>query len=151
VVEAFCKYYEQLFQSYFKSEFDLLVNYPPVYSVMFRFKGKQLVFNRESKCIAWFDDSGKLEMEVPFKIDFHGKNFTSVHFDAGTGHFYLQFEDNSFSEFIEIDPLTGQHMRNITVRSFNHIEQCCFKNDRLYFLFQPDFGNRLKKVYSISI
>jgi hypothetical protein len=71
--------------------------------------------------------------------------------DAESGRFYLQFDDNSFTEFMEVDPLTGQHLKHITVKSFKHIEECRFKNDRLYFLFQPDYGNQLKKVYSISI
>ena len=104
---------------------------------MFRYKGKQLVFNREGGCIAWFDDSGKL--------------FSSVHFDAKSDRFYLQFDDNQLTEFIEIDPYSGQDLRNVRVKDFKHIEQCCFYNDRLYFLYQPEIGNRLKKVYSISI
>ncbi|TSA39194.1 MAG: carboxypeptidase-like regulatory domain-containing protein [Porphyromonadaceae bacterium] len=151
IVEAFCKFYERLFQSYFKAEFRARFDYPPVYSRMFRFKGKQLVFNREGKCIAWFDDSGKLEREVPFITKVKEKPFSSVHFDAKTDRFYLQFDDNQFTEFIEIDPYSGQHLRNVRINSFKHIEQCCFNNDRLYFLYQPEIGNRLKKVYSISI
>jgi hypothetical protein len=151
IVEAFLKGYEKIFQSYFKSEFNTKYNYPDVYSAIFRLKGKQLIFNREGSCIVWLDDSGKIELSIPFVTTYNGKDFSLVHFDMETERFYLQFENNASTEFVEIDPLTGHHLKNITVKSFKHIEQCSFKNDRLFFLFQPDFGNRLKKIYSIVI
>jgi hypothetical protein len=151
IVEAFCKSYERLFQSYFKAEFGAIINYPPVYSQMFRFKGKQLIFNREGKSIAWLDDSGKINQEITFMSELNGKPFSLVLYDAKTQRFYLQFDDDPFTEFIEIDPFTGQHIRTISAGSFRHMNQCCFNDGRLFFLYQPEIGNRLRKVYSISI
>ena len=77
--------------------------------------------------------------------------YQHVHLDSGTGKVYLEFPQGPFTHFIEIDPSTGQDIRRFMVREFRHIEKCEFLNDRLYFLYQPDVGTRIKKVYSIWI
>jgi len=37
------------------------------------------------------------------------------------------------------------------ISEFRHIEKCEFLNNRLYFLYQPVVGLKIKKVYSIWI
>ncbi len=46
---------------------------------------------------------------------------------------------------------TGLEIRRFMVRDFRYIEKCEFLNDRLYFLYQPDMGKRIKKLFSIWI
>ena len=81
----------------------------------------------------------------------NGNYFKDIHKDAATGKIYLEYPQGPFTHFIEINPETGLEIRRFMVTDFRHIEKCEFLNDRLYFLYQPDTGKRIKKIYSIWI
>ncbi|MFA5816094.1 MAG: hypothetical protein WC865_10780 [Bacteroidales bacterium] len=80
----------------------------------------------------------------------NGIYFQDVHKDAATGRIYLEYPQGLFTHFIEINAESGQEIRRFMVWDFKHIKKCRFLNDRLYFLYQPDMGKRIKKVFSIS-
>lgn len=81
----------------------------------------------------------------------NGFYYQDVHLDTGTNRIYIEYPQGPFTHFIEINPETGQEVRRFMVWDFRHIEKCLFLNDRLYFLYQPDMGKRIKKVFTISI
>jgi hypothetical protein len=81
----------------------------------------------------------------------NGQYYQDVHLDAGTERVYVEYAQGPFTHFIEINPETGQEVRRFMVRDYKHIEQCEFLNGRLYFLYQPDTGLRIKKIYSMWI
>lgn len=97
------------------------------------------------QCMGYIRDTIVIESEM------NNIYFRDVHLDAGTGRIYIEYPQGAFTHFIEINPETGQEIRRFMVWDFTHIEKCQFLNGRLYFLYQPDTGKRIKKVYSIWI
>lgn len=143
--------YEGTYHSYFESQFRLLVDFPAIFTKMIPLGKNHLIFNREAATIFWLDGTGQITREVGMNTKLNGIYFHDVHKDEGTGRIYLEYPQGTFTHFIEINPETGQEIRRFMVRDYKHIEKCGFLNDRLYFLYQPDVGKRIKKVYSISI
>ena len=143
--------YEPAYHRYFGSHFNLVTGFHPVFTKMIPFDKHYLIFDREAATIFWLDKGGETIREVGMNNRLNGIHFQDVHLDSGTGRIYLEFPQGTFTHFIEINPETGQEIRRFMVRDFRHIEKCVFLNDRLYFLYQPDIGKRIKKVYSINI
>lgn len=121
--------YEPAFHRYFGSQFKLMTDFRPVFTKMIARGKDQMIFDREAATIFWLDEKGEITREVGMNNKLKG----------------------SFTHFIEVDPSTGQEVRRFMVSEFHHIEKCEFLNDRLYFLYQPDVGMRIKKVYSTWI
>jgi hypothetical protein len=143
--------YESQYHSYFESQFRLLVDYPPIFTKMIPFGKNHLIFNREAGTIFWIDENGGINREVGMNTKMNGINYQDVHKDSGTGKIYMEYPQGPFTYFIEINPETGQEIHRFMVRDFRFIEKCKFLNDRLYFLYQPELGKRIKKLYSMSI
>ena len=150
-MQAFLEMYEGAYHSYFESQFRLLVDFPAIFTKMIPLGTNHLIFNREAATIFWLDGTGQITREVGMNTKLNGMYFHDVHKDQGTGRIYLEYPQGPFTHFIEINPETGQEIRRFMVRDYRHIEKCVFLNDRLYFLYQPDVGKRIKKVYSILI
>jgi len=151
-LEAWLKtVYEAAYHSYFRSQFKLMTDFHPVFTKMILFGKTQLIFDREGSTIFWLDNKGEIAKEVGMNNKLNGIFYQDVHLDPGTGRIYLEFPLGTFTHFIEINPETGAEVRRFMVSEFRHIEKCEFLNDRLYFLYQPDIGKRIKKVYSIRI
>jgi hypothetical protein len=148
---AFMAAYHALYASYFDTHYSLLVDFPPIFTKMIQFEKSHLIFNREAGTIFWFDENGELTNEVGMITKMNGMYFKDVHLDPDTKKIYLEYPQGPFTQFIEINPETGQEVRRFMILDFRHIEKCRFLNDRLYFLYQPDIGMRIKKVYSIWI
>ncbi len=143
--------YEPAFHRYFGSQFRLMTEFHPVFTKMITLGKDQLIFDREAATIYLLDQKGEIIREVGMNNKLNGHYYEDVHVDSGTGKIYLEFPQGPFTHFLEIDPATGQEIRRFMASGFRHIEKCEFLNDRLYFLFQPDVGLRIKKVYSIWI
>jgi hypothetical protein len=151
-LEAWLKtVYEAAYHSYFRSQFKLMTDFHPVFTKMILFGKTRLIFDREGSTIFWLDKKGEIAKEVGMNNKLNGIFYQDVHLDPGTGRIYLEFPLGTFTHFIEINPETGAEVRRFMVSEFRHIEKCEFLNDRLYFLYQPDIGKRIKKIYSIWI
>ena len=105
----------------------------------------------EAATIFLIDERGGITREVGMITKLNGIYYHDIHQDSGTGKIYLEFPQGPFTHFIEINPENGQEVRRFMVRDFQHIEKCEFLNDRLYFLYQPTIGKKIKKVFSIWI
>ncbi|MCX6223638.1 MAG: hypothetical protein NTV01_02600 [Bacteroidia bacterium] len=143
--------YEPAYHRYFGSHFTLLTDFHPVFTKMISLGKNQMIFDREAATIFWLDKRGEVIREVGINNKLNGMYFQDVHLDNGTGRIYLEYPQGPFTHFVEVNPETGQEIRRFMVTGYKHIEKCEFLNDRLYFLYQPDFGKRIKKVFSISI
>ncbi len=143
--------YEPAFHRYFGSQFTLMTDFRPVFTKMITRDKDQLIFDREAATIYWLDKKGEITREVGMNNKLNGIYFQDVHVDSVTGRIYLEFPQGAFTHFIELNPATGQEIRRFMVSEYRHIEKCEFLNDRLYFLYQPDVGTRIKKVFSIWI
>lgn len=147
---AYMNIYDGFYYSYFSSQFKLL-DYPVVSTKMIPIGKNHLIFDREAATIFWLDERGKITREVGMNNKLNGMKYQDVHLDTGTGKIYIEYPQGPYTYFIEINPETGQDIRRFMVRDFRYIEKCQFLNDRLFFLYQPDSGKRIKKVYSIWI
>jgi len=80
------------------------------------------------------------------------KDFTGrVHHDKISNRFFLEFVNVQLSYLIEIDPLTGEEIQTIPINKFKHIDHVSVYNNRIFFLHQPDFGDRGKKIYFLDM
>ena len=143
--------YEPAFHRYFGSHFKLLTDFHPVFTKMISFGKNQWIFDREAATIFNLNQKGEIIGEVGMNNKLNGMHYQDVRLDKVTGKIYLEFPQGPFTHFIEINPATGQEIRRFMVSGFHHIEKCEFLNNRLYFLYQPDVGMRIKKLYSIWI
>ncbi len=143
--------YEPAYHRYFGSQFTLMTDFRPVFTKALPYGKHQLIFDREAATIYWLDAKGQIIREVGINNKLYGIYFQDVHLDTGNGRIYVEYPQGTFTHFIEINPETGQEIRRFMVRDYHHIENCKFLNDRLYFLYQPDTGKRIKKIYSIWI
>jgi len=86
-------------------------------------------------------------MRVVFNNDWESR----MHRDPVSGRFYLEFLNGQLSYLIELNPKTGDEVRKIPVPRYKHIDHINIVNDRIYFLHQPDIGDKGKKLYYIDI
>ena len=143
--------YEPAYHSYFSSHFKLLTDFHPVFTKMISFGTNLWIFDREGATIFNLNQKGEIIGEVGMNNKLNGMHYQDIRLDKVTGKIYLEFPQGPFTHFIEINPATGQEIRRFMVSGFHHIEKCEFLNNRLYFLYQPDVGMRIKKLYSIWI
>lgn len=145
------KIIEDGYHRFYDTQFKLQTDYHPVFSKMLSNGKQQLIIDREAATIFHIDENGRIVSEAGIDNKMNNIYFRDVHLDAGTGRIYIEYPQGVFTHFIEINPENGQEIRRFMVREFRHIEKCKFLNDRLYFLYQTDTGQRIKKIYSISI
>lgn len=150
-MQEFLKMFEGLYHSYFNSQFTLQTAYRPIFTKMIPLGKNHLIFDREAATVFWLNDKGEVTREAGMNNKLNGLYYHDVHLDTGTGRIFIEYPLGPFTHFIEINPENGLEIRRFMIRDFKHIEKCRFLNGRLYFLYQPDTGKRIKKLYSIWI
>ena len=118
---------------------------------MFQLKDTVLLFDFDYQVIHCFTTKAELiwrsEIQLDLSKDFSGR----VHHDKISNRFFLEFTHIQQSYLIEIDPRTGNEIETIPLKGFKHIDHISVYNNRVCFLYQPDFGARGKKLYSIIL
>jgi hypothetical protein len=143
--------YEPAYHNYFKSHFQLKTNFPIVFTKMISYKGSYLIFDREAASISFMDKNGMIFKEIGMDTKMNGIKYKDVHFDTRTGKIFIEYPQGPYTYFVEITPESGQEIRRFMIRDYRYIEKCTFLNNRLYFLYQPETGLRIKKLFSIWI
>ena len=125
--------------------------YKPVNSEIFQLIDNVLLFDFEYQEVHLFTINADLlwstQLQVELNNDFTGR----VHHDKITNKFFLEFLNVRLSYLIEIDPLTGEEIQTIPIQKLKHIDHISVYNNRIFFLHQPDFGDRGKKIYFLDI
>ena len=125
--------------------------YKPVYSTMIQLGDTALLFDFDNKYVNCFKLNSNLLWRTKIQIDL-SKDFTGrVHHDKISNRFFLEFLNIQLSYLIEIDPKSGKELSRIPIKGYKHIDHISVYNNRIYFLYQPDFGDRGKKLYYINI
>lgn len=123
----------------------------PVESAFIQMGDSSLLFDFDKKLINCIKSNGELKwtsnMQVPLRNDWTG----NVHYDKIAQRFYLEFLHIQLSSLVEIDPLTGEALSQIPIKRFKHIDNITVLNNRIFFLHQPDFGDRGKKLYFVKM
>jgi hypothetical protein len=126
-------------------------DYRPVHSTLFQSGDTALLFDFDLQVINCITISGVLRWRTKMQVDLT-KEFTGkVHKDKITNRFFLEFLNIQSSYLIEIDPYTGKVLSNIPIRQYKHIDHISVYDNRIFFLFQPDFGDRGKKLYYVNL
>ena len=128
-----------------------MTQYKPIYTELFRVGDSLLLFDFAKLSIIRFSREGIQTGETPMRIVFNNDWERRMHCDAVTGRFYLEFLNGQLSYLIELDPQTGDEARKIPILNFKHIDHIRIINDRVFFLHQPDFGDKGKKLYYLDI
>jgi len=126
-------------------------DYRPIQSSMFQLKDSVLLFDFDYQAVHCFKMNAELlwrsEIQIYLSKDFTGR----VHHDKISNRFSLEFLNIQQSYLIEIDPRTGGELETIPIQKFKHIDHISVYNNRIFFLHQPDFGERGKKLYFLDI
>ncbi len=126
-------------------------DYRPIQSEMFQLEDSVLLFDFDYKAVHCFTLSAELLWRTDIQIEL-GKDFTGrVHHDRISNRFFLEFINTQLSYLIEIDPKSGEELQTIPINKFKHIDHIRIYNNRVFFLHQPDFGDRGKKIYYLDI
>ena len=127
------------------------VDFRPVNSEMIQLGDTALLFDFYNNYINCFELNGNLVWRTKIKVDLK-KRFTGrVHFDKISGRCFLEFLDIQTSYLIEIDPRTGKELNTIPIQKFKHIDHISVYNSKIFFLHQPDFGEKGKKLFYINL
>ena len=125
--------------------------YKPVQSDFFQIGDSALLFDYYNNYINCFELNSQLLWRTEILIDL-SKDFTGrVHHDKVSNRYFLEFLNVQSSYLIEIDPYTGKELSRIPILSYRHIEHISVHDNRVFFLHQPDFGDRSKKLYYVRI
>ncbi len=143
--------YERMYHDFFRTILDKTIDFPYVYSRMFQFGNAVILFDRGANEIVWFSPSGNVAKEVTIEKDPLAKGFTNAYLDEPAKKFYLEYQDGPVSWFVEINPKTGERLKRIPGNTYPHMEQCNFHNGKLYFLYQPINGLKIKKLNALAI
>lgn len=126
-------------------------DFRPVQSALLQISDSALLFDFELQTVYCLTLSGKLLWTSTIQADL-SKDFTGrVHRDKTTNRFFLEFLNIQASYLIEIDPKTGKALSNIPIRQYRHIDHISVNNNRVYFLYQPDFGDKGKKLFYVNM
>ena len=129
----------------------IITDFRPAQSALLQIGDSALLFDFELQAIYCLTISGKLLWTSTIQADL-SKDFTGrIHRDKTTNRFFLEFLNIQSSYLIEIDPTTGKALSNIPIRQYRHIDHISVNNNRVYFLYQPDFGDKGKKLFYISL
>ncbi|MFH0760642.1 MAG: carboxypeptidase-like regulatory domain-containing protein [Bacteroidota bacterium] len=126
-------------------------DFRPVQSALLQLSDSALLFDFDLQKIYCLTISGKPLWTSTIQADL-SKDFTGrIHHDKITNRFFLEFLNIQSSYLIEINPETGEALTNIPIRQYRHIDHISVNNNRVYFLFQPDFGDKGKKLFNINL
>jgi hypothetical protein len=142
---------DRLFTFELGNRYEGMVANKPVYSTLYQVDDSLLLFDFSTYSIVKFTLDGKIAGEIPMHIVFNDDWENRMHRDPVTGRFYLEFLNGQSTYLIEIDPGTGKEVRKIPIRNYKHIDHVSVNNNRVFFLYQPDFGDRGKKLYYYDI
>ncbi|TSA36629.1 MAG: hypothetical protein D4R64_07135 [Porphyromonadaceae bacterium] len=110
-----------------------------------------MLFDFAKFSIIRFSKDGTQTGETPMRVVFNNDWESRMHRDPVAGRFYLEFLNGQLSYLIELNSKTGDEVRKIPVPRYKHIDHINIVNDRIYFLHQPDIGDKGKKLYYIDI
>lgn len=131
--------------------YSVFVDYPPVKSDMLQIADSVLLFDYNFKEILCFRTDGELKWSSKINADLNSDFQGKVHHDKISGRYFLEFLNVQLSYLIEINPLTGNKIRTIPILKYKHIDHINIYSNRIFFLHQPDFGHRGKKIYYLDI
>ncbi|MCX6227215.1 MAG: carboxypeptidase-like regulatory domain-containing protein [Bacteroidia bacterium] len=126
-------------------------NYKPVYTELFMVGDSMLLFDFVILSIVRFSKDGVQTGETPMRIVFDNDWERRMQRDPSTGRFYLEFLHGQLTYLIEIDPVTGDEVKKVPILKFRHVDHIRIINGRIYFLYQPDVGDKGKKLYYFDI
>lgn len=131
--------------------YSVFIEYPPVNSGMIQTGDSLLLFDYGFREIHCFKTNGDLLWASKLNVDLR-KDFTgNIHYDEVSGRFFLEFLNIQLTYLIEINPLKGVTIRTIPILKYKHIDHLRIRNNQIFFLHQPDFGDRGKKIYYLDI
>lgn len=136
-----------IYNAAFGLVFQQQTGYKPLYTALFQLGDSLVIFDFQKFSISSFTRDGKQTGETPMRVVFNHDWKSRMHRDPVTGKFYLEFLHGQLTYLIEIDPVTGDEVRKIPITAYKHIDHIRINNNRVYFLHQPDFGDKAKKVY----
>lgn len=129
----------------------LTFDYKPAKSEIYLVKDSLLLFDFNNYSINCFDPAGNFRWRTRIKPDL-SKDFSgNIHWDKIQNRFFLEFSNIQLTYLIEIDPKTGKELSAVPIRKYKHIDHINIDNNRIFFLHQPDFGDRGKKIYYLDI
>jgi hypothetical protein len=124
--------------------------YRPVRSALIPFQDSALLFDFDIGMIFCITLKGKVlwnsEIQADVSKDFTGR----VHRDKISDRYFLEFLNVQLSYLIEIDPKTGKDIRTIPIRPQKHIDHLSVHDNKVWFLYQPDTGDKGKKLFYMS-
>ncbi|MCX6227214.1 MAG: carboxypeptidase-like regulatory domain-containing protein [Bacteroidia bacterium] len=136
-----------IYATAFDMAFQQYVGYKPLYTKLYQPGDSLLIFDFVKFSIFSFSKNGKPTGETLMSIVFDNDWKKRMHRDPVTGRYYLEFLHGQLTYLIEIDPKTGDEVRKIPIPGYKHIDHINITNNRIYFLHQPDFGDKGKKLY----
>lgn len=131
--------------------FKIATNYPPVYSALFPVEDSLLLFDFDRKLIRYYKYNGEFSHQSSIQINLSADWTGRIHQDRENNRYYLEFLHIQSTFLIEIDPKTGEELRQIPIKNYKHIDHLQVIDNRIFFLHQPDFGNKLKQLLYIRI
>jgi len=130
---------------------DIATFYKPVMSQLYHVGDSLLLFDFNNQSINCFDNYSNMRWRTRIIPDM-SKDFTGrIHWDRITNRYFLEFLNIQLSYLIEIEPYSGSVLNTIPIHNFKHIDHISIHNNRIFFLHQPDFGDRGKKLYFLDI
>jgi len=142
---------DRLYTFELDKQYEGLVANKPVYATVYEVRDSIFLFDFNNYSILKFNQDGSQIGETPMQIVFNRDWKNKMHKDPVTGRFFLEFLNGQSTYLIEIDPYTGVEIQKIPIREYKHIDHVSIVNSRVFFLHQPDFGNRGKKLFYIDI
>lgn len=131
--------------------FKIATNYPPVNSALFPVEDSLLLFDFDRKLIRYYQYNGEFSHQSSIQINLSADWTGRIHQDRDNNRYYLEFLHIQSTILIEIDPKTGKELRQIPIKNYRHIDHLKVIDNRIFFLHQPDFGNKLKQLLFIKI
>ncbi len=129
----------------------LNTDYRPVASALFQMEDSALLFDFKLQYINCIGTNSEFRWRTNIGIDL-SKDFTGrIHRDKATNRFFLEFLNIQSTYLIEINPKTGQALAQIPIRQYRHIDHVNIDNNRIYFLYQADFGDKGKRLYYVNL
>ncbi|MEA1876379.1 MAG: carboxypeptidase-like regulatory domain-containing protein [Bacteroidota bacterium] len=131
--------------------FQISTNYPPVNSSLFSVGDSLLLFDFDQKLIRYYHFNGECSYQSSIKVNLNADWTGRIHQDRENNRYYLEFLHIHSTYLVEIDPGSGEKLRQIPINNYRHIDHLKVINNRIFFLHQPDFGNELKQLVYINI
>jgi len=126
-------------------------DFRPVKSAYVPLQDSALLLDFELLQILCITGNGNLKWQTPILINL-SKDFTgTLHHDPTTNRFFLEFHHIQSTYLMEINPRSGTAVATFPIKPFQHIENIQIQDNRVFFLYQPDIGDKGKKLYFISL